>query len=281
MDLFKIKGDLIMKKFILASTVLAAMALSSCSVKVNGNDIQVNGDWKFKQTKSETLNIEPEKATKLDININVGKVSVEYGDTKNVDVDVKFTSNGVNEDKVSAAIENAKIITEVKNKTVYIKSAEKDFDTRFVNLTADLEITLPSEFSDFNIESDVGDIHLNKLKGSFDVTADVGNVKLDSLVGDFKVDADVGNIDCNNLTINGNSEINADVGNIDISLESVDECDLQLVADVGDIDVDTQGLDFEEKSESKDYVGKKQVVVIDDKCNVTLKADVGSVKVNK
>ena len=56
---------------------------------------------------------------------------------------------------------------------------------------------------------------------------------------------------------------------------------LQLVADVGDIDVDTQGLDYEEKSESKDYVGKKQVVVIDDKCNVTLKADVGSVKGNK
>jgi hypothetical protein len=64
-------------------------------------------------------------------------------------------------------------------------------------------------------------------------------------------------------------------------LESVEECNLQLVADVGDIDVDTQGLDFEEKSESKDYVGKKQAVVIDHKCNVTLKADVGSVKVNK
>ena len=54
------------------------MALSSCSVKVNGNDIQVNSDWKFKQTKSEKLNIEPEKATKLDVNINVGKISVEY-----------------------------------------------------------------------------------------------------------------------------------------------------------------------------------------------------------
>lgn len=281
MDLFKFKGDFIMKKFILATTVLAAMALSSCSVTINGNDIEVNGDWKFTKTKSQTLSIEPEKATKLDVNIDVGKISVEYGDTKNVDVDVKFTSNGVNEDKVSATIESAKIITDVKNNTVYIKSAEKDFDTRFVNLTADLEITLPSEFSDFNIESDVGDVHLNKLKGSFDVTADVGDINLKSLVGDFSITADVGNIECDDLSITDDSGIKADVGNIDISLESVDECNLQLIADVGDIDVDTQGLDYEEKSESKDYVGKKQVVVIDDKCNVTLKADVGTVKVTK
>lgn len=269
-----------MKKFILASTVLAVMTLSSCSVSVNGKEV-VNGDWNFKETKSETLDIAPEKASKLDIDIEVGKVEIEYGNTKNVDIDIKYTSNGISEEKVSAALENAKVTAEVKGDTLYIKSVEKDFDTRFVNLTADLDIILPSEFSDFVIESDVGDIRLNKLNGSFDITADVGNVKLDSLVGKFKVDADVGNVDCDNLTINGNSEINADVGNIDISLESVDECNLQLVADVGDIDVDTQGLDFEEKSESKDYVGKKQVVVIDGKCNVTLKADVGTVKVTK
>lgn len=270
-----------MKKFIFASTVLAAMTLSSCSVSINGNDVAVNGDWDFKETKSETLNVEPEKAIKLDVDIEVGKVNIVYGNTKKVDVDVKYTSNGMSEEKVSAALENARIITEVKNQTVYIKSAEKDFDTRFVSLTTDLDITLPSEYSDFTIESDVGDIKLDKLKGSFDITADVGNVKLESLVGDFKINADVGNIDCDNLTIKDDSEINADVGNIDLSLESVDECNLQLIADVGDIDVDTQGLDFEEKSESKDYVGKKQEVVIDDKCNVTLKADVGNVKVNK
>lgn len=270
-----------MKKFILASTVLAAMALSSCSIKVNGNDIVMNGDWKFKQTKSETLNIEPEKATKLDVNIDVGKISIEYGDTKNVDVDVKFTSKGVNEDKVSAAIENAKIITEVKNKTVYIKSVEKDFDTRFVNLTADLEITLPSEFSDFNIESDVGDVHLNKLKGSFDITADVGDINLESLVGSFSIIADVGDIECDDLSITDDSSIKANVGDIDISLESVSECEFEITADVGDIDIDTQGLDFTEKDKSEDFVGKKKEIVIDDKCTVTLKADVGDCKTKK
>lgn len=268
-----------MKKFILASTVLAAMVLSSCSIKVNGNDIVMNGD--FKQTKSETLNIEPEKATKLDVNIDVGKISIEYGDTKNVDVDVKFTSKGVNEDKVSAAIENAKIITEVKNKTVYIKSVEKDFDTRFVNLTTDLNITLPSEFSDFTIDSDVGDINLDKLKGSFDITADVGDINLESLVGSFSIIADVGDIECDDLSITDDSSIKANVGDIDISLESVSECEFEITADVGDIDIDTQGLDFTEKDKSEDFVGKKKEIVIDDKCTVTLKADVGDCKTKK
>ncbi len=269
-----------MKKFILASTVLAAMALSSCSVSINGKEV-VNGDFDYKKTRTETLNIAPEKASKLDIDLEVGKIEIVYGDTKNVDIEIKYTSNGISEEKVSAALESAKVTAEVKDKTLYIKSSEKDFDNRFVNLTTDLEVTLPSEFSDFNIESDVGDINLDKLKGSFDISADVGNIKLDSLVGDFIVKADVGNIDCDNLTINGDSEITADVGNIDVSLESVFECEVEISANVGDADIDTQGLDFTEKTESKDYVGKKKEVVIDDKCTVTLKADVGTVKVTK
>lgn len=269
-----------MKKFIIASTVLAAVALSSCSVSINGKEV-VNGDFDYKKTRTETMNIDPKKASKLDIDLEVGKIEIEYGDTKNIDIDVKYTSNGISEEKVSAALENAKITAEVKDKTVYIKSSEKDFDTRFVNLTADLDITLPSEFSDFVIESDVGDVRLDKLKGSFDISADVGNVKLDSLVGVFKINADVGNIDCDNLTIKDDSEIKANVGNIDVSVESVSECDVEISANVGDADIDTQGLNFTEKAQSKDYVGKKKEIVIDDKCTVTLKADVGNVKASK
>lgn len=270
-----------MKKFILASTVLAAMALSSCSISVNGNEVSVNDNWDFKETKSEVMNIDPEKATKLDIDIEVGKIEIEYGDTKNVDIDIKYTSNGISEEKVSAALESAKITAEVKDKTVYIKSSEKDFDTRFVNVTADLDITLPSEFSDFTIVSNVGDIDLDKLNGSFDITANVGNIELDSLVGDFKVKADVGNIDCDNLTIKDDSEIEANVGNIDVSVESVSECKVDISANVGDADIDTQGLNFTEKEQSKDLVGKRKEIVIDDKCTVTLSADVGNVKAEK
>lgn len=269
-----------MKKFILASTVLAAMALSSCSVSINGKEV-VNGDFDYKKTRTETLNIDPENASKLDIELEVGKIEIVYGDTKNVDIEIKYTGNGISEEKVSAALENAEITAKVKDKTVYIKSSEKDFDNRFVNLTADLNITLPSEFSDFVIESDVGDVRLDKLKGSFDISADVGNVKLDSLVGAFKINADVGNIDCDNLTIKDDSEITTNVGNIDVSVESVSECNVEISANVGDADVDTQGLTFTEKAQSKDYVGKKKEVLIDDKCTVTLKADVGTVKVTK
>lgn len=269
-----------MKKFILASTVLAAMALSSCSVSINGKEV-VNGDFDYKKTRTETLNIDPENASKLDIELEVGKIEIVYGDTKNVDIEIKYTGNGISEEKVSAALENAEITAKVKDKTVYIKSSEKDFDNRFVNLTADLDITLPSEFSDFVIESDVGDVRLDRLKGSFDISADVGNVKLDSLVGKFKINADVGNIDCDNLTIKDDSEITANVGNIDVSVESVSECNVEISANVGDADVDTQGLDFTEKAQSKDYVGKKKEILIDDKCTVTLKADVGTVKVTK
>lgn len=269
-----------MKKIILASTVLAAMALSSCSLTINGKEV-INDDFNYKKTRTETMNIAPEKASKLDIDLDVGKVEIKYGDTKNVDIDIKYTSNGTSEEKVDAVLESADVMVKVKGDTVSIESSEKDFDNRFVSLTTDLEITLPSEFSDFVIDSDVGDIRLDKLKGSFDITADVGNVQLDSLVGEFKIVAGVGNIDCDYLTVKKDSDIKANVGNIDVSLEGVSECEVNISADVGDVDLDTQGLVFTEVTQSKDFAGKKQEIVIDDKCTVTLKADVGSVKATK
>lgn len=265
-----------MKK-IIASSVICALALSSCSFSINGEKL----DFDTKESKSETVSIKPEKAVKLDIDIKVGQIDIRYGDTKNVEVIGSYTSKGASADKVSAALENVRLESKIKGDTLSISVTEPDFDTRFVNLTTDLDITLPSEFSDFTIDSDVGDINLDKLKGSFDITADVGDINLESLVGSFSIIADVGDIECDDLSITDDSSIKANVGDIDISLESVSECEFEITADVGDIDIDTQGLDFTEKEQSEDFVGKKKEIVIENKCTVKLSADVGNVKAAK
>ncbi|MBR6581471.1 MAG: DUF4097 family beta strand repeat protein [Ruminococcus sp.] len=265
-----------MKK-IIASSVICALALSSCSFSINGEKL----DFDTKESKSETVSIKPEKAVKLDIDIKVGQIDIRYGDTKNVEVIGSYTSKGASADKVSAALENVRLESKIKGDTLYITMSERDFDTRFVNVTTDLDITLPSEFSDYTIKTDVGDINLENLKGSFDITADVGNVSLESLVGDFSISANVGNIECENISVKDDSKITADVGDIDVSVESVAECELEITADVGDIDVDTLGLDFTEKEQSEDFVGKKKEIVIENKCTVKLSADVGNVKAAK
>ncbi len=266
-----------MKKFIIASSLMAMVCLSSCTVSVNGNEVKFNA----KKEGTERVNIEPEKATKLDVNVEVGKINIEYGKTKTVDVECSYVVRGTNDKKVSSAIENLKFDSKVKGDTVYLSVDNDDFDTRFVNVTTDLDIVIPSEFSDFTIESDVGDVKLNDLIGTFDIQADVGNVFLDNIKGDFEISADVGNVNCSDISITDDSEIVADVGNVDVLLKKVAKCNLKITADVGDIDLDTNGLSYEEKETSKDYVGKKSEVIIDNKCTAKLSASVGSVKMKK
>lgn len=266
-----------MKKIIIASALISMFALSSCSVSVNGNEV----DLKVKKEKTETASLNPEKAVNLDIDVKVGKINIEYGKTKNVDMNCTYKIRGINDDKVNSVLESIKLESKVKGDTVYISVDNDDFDTRFVNVTADLDIAIPDDFTGFNLESDVGDVKLNGLTGSFDIQANVGNVFLDNVNGDFDITANVGNIECKNISVLGDSRITANIGNIDASIDKVEKCDLEIIADVGDIDLDTQGSGYVEKEKSEDFVGKKSEILIDDKCTVKLSANVGRVKVKK
>lgn len=250
-----------MKKFLVFGALLPVAVLTSCSINING----VSADLGFNYTdnSSENVQIETDGISKIDVNVDVGECMIKYGESKTADIKGNYTVHGSNEKKVSAALESIKLTHEIKGDTLYIKVKTPNGSNNFINYTTDLEILLPTSFSDFTVSSDVGNIELDGLSGCFDISADVGD------------------IDADNITLTGDSKIDADVGNIDVSLVEVAKCELKIAADVGDIDLDTNGLDYTETDSSKDYVGKEVEAVINDKCSAELKADVGNVKIKK
>lgn len=249
-----------MKKFLAFGAILPMAVLTSCSININGIGADLN--FNYTDNNSESVQIETDGISKIDVNVDVGECAIKYGESKTADIKGKYTVHGSNEKKVSAALENIKLTYEVKGDTLYVK-VQTPGSKKFLNYTTDLEILLPTSFSDFTISSDVGNIELDGLSGSFDISADVGD------------------IDADNITLTGDSKIEADVGSIDVSLADVAKCELKVMADVGDIDLDTNGLDYTETDKSKDYIGKEVEAVINDKCSAKLKADVGNVKIKK
>ncbi|MBO5164502.1 MAG: DUF4097 family beta strand repeat protein [Ruminococcus sp.] len=250
-----------MKKAMIISAAIPLITLVSCNISVNGFNVDTSFD--FEKTNSETLEISGENITGLDVDVSVGKLKISYGDSEKVRIAGSYTCRGINEKKTDAALEKVKIQYNTSGQTLNITMAGEDFNSKFVNLSTDLDITLPKSFADFSVSSDVGDIEIVGLSGGFDISADVGQ------------------INCRDISLTGDSKISADVGDIDVTLVETAECELEISADVGDIDLDTQGLDFTVTDKSEDYVSKKKDVLIADKCKAELSADVGDVKINK
>lgn len=249
-----------MKKLFLAAIPLIAFA--SCSVNINGFNIEKDADFNLSDSRTETVQIETDNIEKLNVDIDVGQCSVKFGESDNAEIVGTYKCSGVDKNKVSEALKDIKLKYEIRNDTLYISFNDyKNF--ALISRITDLEITLPKSFCDFDISTDVGDIKLNELSGSFDIYADVGTVT------------------AKNIALNGDSRIKSDVGDIDVSIADAAECKFEISADVGDVDFDTQGIDYTEKDVSKDTVSEKYELIIGQKCQAELSADVGDITIRK
>lgn len=249
-----------MKKLLIA--VLPVITLVSCSFSINGLDIGMNERMDMTETKNENIKLEANDAEKINIDMEVGQCSVSYGETENVEINVRYECRGIKEKKILAAIENVKLTHEIKNEILYIR-----FDglprTDYVSCITDLDIYLPKSFRDFEISNDVGDIDLNDLSGSFDISTDVGDIKAEK------------------ITLTDYSKLETDVGNVDISLVETAECEFEVSVDVGNIDIDTNDMEYAENEISKDYVAEEYEVVIGGNCKAELSTNVGNISIRK
>ncbi len=251
-----------MKKILLAA--LPLIALSSCNININGFNPKFDVTDEIYDNRTETLQIETNNIEKIDVEIDVGDCTINFGESENVDIVGQYWCSGYDKDKVSKALDEIELKYEIKNDTLYVSFDDfKIKNTSLITRTTDLEITLPKSFCDFDISTDVGDIMLNELCGKFDVSADVGTVTAE------------------NTALNGDSKFKADVGDVNVSLANVAECELEISADVGDIKLDAQGIGYTEKDVSKDYVSKQYELLIDEKCRAKLSADVGDINIRK
>lgn len=111
-----------MKKFLMLCAAIPLTALSSCSISINGVNADMSFD--FKEQYLETVEISPEKASEIEIDINVGQCSIKYGNSEGVEIVGSYTCTGISEKKVSEALENVRLYHKMNDDTLYITLSE-------------------------------------------------------------------------------------------------------------------------------------------------------------
>lgn len=277
-----------MRKLLTLCSVLGILSFASCSINIHGLNGGKNLDFIKTNNESQALSINGIKKVKLDI--DVGDCIVTFDDKAESVINVDYEFKAISAEKAEKAMNNTKLRCETKDNTLHIDFIDSETgkkigeSSNFLNIVTDVEIILSKSAVSFDISTDVGDIDISGFSGSFDISSDVGDIYAKNLTvmdkSDF--DADVGNIDCEITNLSASElELKSDVGDIDLSLGTVEKSEISVDSNVGDIKLDTEGKNYDEVSSKKDTVEQKKKIIVDDKCTVEMKADVGDIKISK
>lgn len=253
-----------MKKFLALCSVIAIISLNSCNINIHG----LNGNITFDCIKknNETQTVDVNSIEKIKIDISVGDCNIIVGSSDKAVINTSCEYKAISEEKAQKAMDNTRLRCEAQGDTLHIDFIDSETgknikNNNAVNIITNIEVTLPDNLKSFEISTDVGDVDMDGFSGAFDVSSDVGDVT------------------ANNLTITGKSDFSTDVGDIDLSLDILEKSEINMSSDVGDIKLDTQGNNYEEISSKKDTVSQKKKIIVDGKCTVEMKTDVGDIKI--
>lgn len=279
-----------MKKFLALCSVLGILSLASCNINIHGLNNNITLDCIKKNSETQTVDIKGIEKIKIDI--VVGDCNVIIGDSNETVINTNCEYRAISEEKAQKAMDNTKLRCETKGDTLHIDFIDSETgkeigntkNSNLVNIITDIEITLPDNLKSFDISTDVGNIDISDFSGAFDISSDVGDITAKNLIITGKSDfsADVGNIDCEISEFSATElEFKADVGDVDLSLGTIEQSKINIESDVGNITLDTHGKSYEETYSKKDTVEQEKKIIVDGKCTVEMKADVGDIKISK
>lgn len=270
-----------MKK-ILTLCSAAILSFSSCAVHVNNFRTP-----DFIRKKSDIQTISLKDVRKINIDIQVGGCSVIFDDTAESTVNVDYEFRAMSETNAENLMNSTEMRCETKGDTLCIdfinsETGREIENKNSLNIVTDIKIVLPESDMSFDISADVGDINVSGFSGAFNISSDVGDIKAKDLTVTGKSDfsADVGSINCEICGLSADKlNFTADVGDIDLSLDTVEKSQVNIESDIGSITLDTHGKSYEETYSKKDTVEKEKKIIIDGKCAVEMKANVGDIKI--
>lgn len=279
-----------MKKILTLCSIVGVFSLVSCFVSINGIGNNLNFDFIKKDSETKTIDLKGIKEIKIDI--AVGDCNIIVGDSEEAVIKTDCEYKAISEKKAQKALENTELRCEIKGDALHIDFINSETgkklgnirNNNLVNIITDIEVTLPDNFELFDISTDVGEIEISDFSGAFDISSDVGNVTAKNLTitGESNFDSDVGDIECIFENVAGTElEIKTDVGDIDLSLGGIEKSEIDMESNVGDISLDTQGKSYEEVSSKNDAMEWEKEILIDGKCKVEMKADLGDIKISK
>lgn len=214
-----------MRRFlgIIIAVVFAALLLSGCSY--NFSRSFTGGS----STDTGNSSIEGAGINELEVLAGVGTVTVSKGPGSDVDVryekKVRGSSSYVKEVAENIIIDTKKdgdkIIVEVRSKDDDSKDFWSWLSSKYknINVSVDLDITVPGNIAVFTVSNGVGDITINDVKGRMVINSGVGEIKL------------------RNVAMTGNCVVNNGTGDITIDGDISEMSDIDIQTGVGEVNL--------------------------------------------
>lgn len=251
---------------LLSTLVLVTLFVGCC--------VNVGNDYRAKARRTEELTVPVADATELDVGTNVGTLTLESADTREVHITAEITVKAKTEEEAEALVEEVRIIAEPSGRTFVVK-AEKPSGFGRNQLIVDFTITAPAHLA-LDCATNVGDIRTTGFTGRIAGKTDVGTIRCTDLRGNARLHANVGDVQAvyaadapAALDINASTN----VGNINLTGPAQMSARVEASVNVGSINTD-RPLSITGKIQKS-----IKATLGDAEGNITLRTNVGSIHI--
>jgi hypothetical protein len=265
---------------------LALLLLLIPSVVIANNDLDKK---KHEKSKSISKSFDVNSDATLKISNKYGDVNVTSWNQNRIEIDVKITVKGNDEDSVEEILDKIQVDFESSSSLVSARTIIGNKDWGFwkkrkrISYKIDYTVKMPTT-NNVKLDNDYGSIRLDELEGTADISCDYGKIIIGDLKGndssisldycssstiDSMKDGDI-SIDYSKLTIENATKVDLSMDYSTMKFNTVE--DLNFSADYGSLTVDN----VDSASGTGDYTGLKFGTV-----NTRLKVntDYGSVRI--
>lgn len=154
--------------------------------------VNIGSDTKAKYTRTEEHAIAVGQATGLDVQTDVGSITVKGGDGSDCVLKAKITGKAQTEEKARKIAEGTKVDAEIKGEKLVVR-VNKPTGVKGDALSVDLEITAPKGL-DIECKTNVGDVTVSGMSGQVGAVTNVGSILCEGVVGELGLRTNVGDI---------------------------------------------------------------------------------------
>lgn len=223
-----------MKKHLIIESSLAVfltvtILLSSCCI--NPGDI-----FKTKYKKIEYVSTPLDGVTKLEIETNVGAITIKGADVTDCNITAKFIIKARSKEKARELAEQVNILLEHTADKLKIRS-DKPESLSGSNFSAEFTVTVPKHLN-LNCDAHVGSIKISKIQGQIKASTKVGSITCDSVAADVELNTNVGSINVTYLDTSPaacNADLTTNVGSIDFTAPAELSAEIDASTNVGSI----------------------------------------------
>ena len=170
--------------FLLCSLLTATFLAGCC--------ISIDSIFKAKYEKTEQLSAPFAPGKTLDVQTNVGSITVTGADVNNCDVTATITAKAMTKKAAEKLAGEIKIKLEPSNNKLNIR-VEKPHRTNERSISVSFRITVPKQTT-LQLAVNVGEIRISNITNSIQAVTNVGTIACEEIAGDTDLATNVGEV---------------------------------------------------------------------------------------